>query len=159
MSSGSVLYYYPEIADLLVEVHRESVAHYYELRVSAVDRSAPPGEQLASALAAGIPKGVADPTARLLYEMHALCESSASHAKLMTSLFESEVTLYESILVAGSKSGDFSLVLTPRDVARTLVSLEDGLGLHVVSRNSALSSRKASAALIKCASVLTGYSF
>jgi AcrR family transcriptional regulator len=159
MSSGSVLYYYPELNDLLVEVHHETVDRYYQQRVEAIHGDASPSDQLASALAAGVPHDPDDLTARLLYEMHALCEASPAHADLMTSLFDREVALYLSILEAGAGTGEFTLSTSPNQVARTLVALEDGLGLHVVSRNRSMSPTDASEVLRRCAVELTGCTF
>lgn len=154
MSSGSVLYYYPELEDLLVEVHRETVERYYQQRLGAIPSNGSSTARLAAALAAGIPADPDNLTARLLYEMHALCESSPAHAKLMSSLFDREVALYHSILETGASTGEFTLALSPEDVARTLVALEDGLGLHVVSRNSSVSPARANEVLRRCASEL-----
>lgn len=155
MSSGSVLYYYPELDDLLIEVHRETVEHYYQQRLGAIPSTGSSTAMLSAALAAGIPADPDNLTARLLYEMHALCESSPAHAKLMSSLFEREVSLYRLILETGASTGEFTLALSSEDVARTLVALEDGLGLHVVSRNSSLSPAGAREVLRRCAGELS----
>jgi AcrR family transcriptional regulator len=156
MSSGSVLYYYPELDNLLVEVHRETVERYYQQRFDVIHGDASPTDQLATALAAGIPGDPDDLTARLLYEMHALCEASTAHAELMSSLFEREVSLYISILEVGVGTGEFTISTSPDEVARVLVALEDGLGLHVVSRNKSMSPAVARGVLRRCAIELTG---
>jgi AcrR family transcriptional regulator len=155
MSAGSVLYYYPELDELLAEVHRDSIERYYQRRVEAIGHDASPREQLASALAAGIPEDPDDLTARLLYEMHALCESSPAHAELMNSLFDREVMLYRSILEVGVAAGEFVLSGSVDLVARVLVALEDGLGLHVVSRNRSMPPATANDVLRRCAIELT----
>jgi AcrR family transcriptional regulator len=156
MSSGSVLYYYPELDDLLVEVHGETVDRYVEQRIEAVDAMAGPVERLSAALQTGLPTDPDDVTARLLYEMHARCEASAAHAALMTNLFDREVTLYREILEAGVAAEVFFIALSAEDLARVLVSLEDGLGLHIVSRSGSMSPSTALNVLRRSAEQLIG---
>jgi len=156
MSSGSVLYYYPEFAELLVDVHREFVERYFQQRKSVIPSDASPADQLASALAAGIPEDADDLTAQLLFEMESLCDASPAHAELMSALFAEEVALYESILEAGMNIGEFVIAASPKEIARTLVALEDGLGLHVISRNSFMSPKQAGKILRNCAMELVG---
>jgi AcrR family transcriptional regulator len=156
MSVGSVLYYYPVLGDLLVEVHAEIIERYYQHRCAAIEPDSSPVVQLSCAVAAGIPRDPDDLTARLLYEMHALCESSSAHADLMGSLFDREVRLYRSILDAGVAAGQFRPRSSTAQVARVLVALEDGLGLHVVSRNSSMPPSSAREVLRACAAELTG---
>jgi AcrR family transcriptional regulator len=156
MSAGSVLYYYPDLDNLFVEVHAEIIERYYQRRCAAIRPDASPVLQLSCAVAAGIPEDPDDLTARLLYEMHALCEASPAHADLMGSLFDREVSLYRSILDAGVAGGQFRLLSSTAQVARVLVALEDGLGLHVVSRNSSMLPHAAHEVLRACAAELTG---
>jgi len=155
MSSGSVLYYYPELEELLVEVHQGTVDRYLESRQSVIDDSQLPAEQLLAILSTGLPGDPDDVTARLLYEMHARCEASPAHAALMTGLYDREVALYLPVLESGVRHGSFSLEQSAEDVARTLVALEDGLGLHITSRSSSMSPATAAKVLRQTAEQLT----
>lgn len=136
VSAGSVLYYYPELDDLVLAVHQDAVERYLAQRQ---ERTEAPGDdvvaRMRAALASGLPQGPDDATHRLLYELHGLADRSAGHAALMGSLFAREVALYSTLLEVGVVAGVFELSGTFADVARNLVALEDGYGLHIVARN------------------------
>jgi AcrR family transcriptional regulator len=156
MSVSSVLYYYPELDELLVEVHADTVNRYFESREVLIDTAQSSLAQLLRALEAGIPRSEDDHIFRLLYEMHGLGETSDDHAALMQSLYEREVALYEALLERGVHAGDFHLTLPLADLARCLVALEDGFGLHVVSRNAATDYDSALELLQRSAATLVG---
>jgi len=132
-------------------VHAETVEQYYQQRVGRIFADESPLLQLDAALQAGVPRSSDDLTFRLLYEMHALCEASDAHALLMQSLYERELLLFEDIINGGVRAGQFAPHLGVTDIARTLVALEDGLGLHVMSRNASSPSAGAIALLQRCA--------
>lgn len=135
ISAGSVLYYYPETAELLIEVHRSAVDEFYRVRVDAIESVDDPERRLAALVRSGLPTDADDATCRLLYEMHTLADRSTPHALLMSSLFDREVALYRSVLDLGTGLGAFTLTEPIDAVARNAVVLEDGYGLHIVSRN------------------------
>ncbi|MFJ5229332.1 TetR/AcrR family transcriptional regulator [Kitasatospora sp. NPDC088391] len=138
VSPGSVLYHYANTDDLVYELHRTLVDRYVAARLRAVSRIAGPAERLARAFRSGLPAGPDDASCRLLYELHGLAARSRVHAALMSSLWDREVLLYETILEAGAASGAFTLRREPHDLAQALLAMEDGLGLHLVSHNSAV---------------------
>lgn len=156
MSPGSVLYYYPELDDLLIEVHQETVDQYFAQREQFLDGLDRPIDQLRTALHTGLPSGPDDVTARLLYGMHARCEASPAHAALMTNLFDREVALYLTILRSAKEAGDVELRASAETIARTLVALEDGLGLHIVSRTRPMTLDAALPIMTSCAEQFTG---
>ncbi|MCG7205077.1 TetR/AcrR family transcriptional regulator [Streptomyces arenae] len=140
VSQGSVLYYYPELGDLVLEVHREAVESFVAARQRAWDEAPAPDPvtRLRSLLHSGLPGGADDPVHGLLYELHRRAGCSPGHAELMTSLFAREVALYTTALEVGAATGVFTLTASAQDLAHGLVALEDGYGLHVVSHNAAL---------------------
>ncbi len=87
----------------------------------------------------GVPASEDDLLCRVLYELHLHGGRSGAHAALMTSLWEREVSLYELVLSRGVERGDFTLRASTRQVAETVVALEDAVGLHVVGRNASVS--------------------
>ncbi|WP_037854869.1 TetR/AcrR family transcriptional regulator [Streptomyces sp. NRRL S-340] len=158
VSQGSVLYYYPELDDLVLEVHRGAVESYLESRQRAYDQepAAGPAARLRALLYSGLPAMTDDPVHGLLYELHRRAGRSPGHAELMTSLFAREVALYTTALEVGAATGAFSLAASAHDLAHGLVALEDGYGLHVVSRNAALRPERAQELILAHARAVTG---
>ncbi|MGW1681940.1 TetR/AcrR family transcriptional regulator [Saccharopolyspora sp. NPDC002376] len=156
LSQGSVLYYFPEIDELIVDVHSAAVAEFYQSRVAEVDRQRTPRGKLLGAVRSGLPSGPDDATCRLLYQLHALADRSAAHAALMASLFDREVVLYQSILELGAGLGAFTPTCPVGEIARNAVVLEDGFGLHIVSRNSSVTVDLARESLLRYLAAMTG---
>src|SRR3954451_11490057 len=71
LAPSSVLYYYPSLDELLIEVSRGAIERFTERRAAAVRRLHGPGEQLRLAIHLGVPSGPDDVDSRLLYELDA----------------------------------------------------------------------------------------
>jgi AcrR family transcriptional regulator len=159
MSSSTVLYYYPQIDDLLLEVARSATDRFAENRARAVLELSDPGEQLRLAIRLGVPTGPDDADSRLLYELDALTGTSTAFAVLSTAYFDRQVSLYESVLAAGRSAGRFDLAAPIATVARGLVALEDGLGLQVVLGHPSIDSSEAERVLLAYAKAMTRIEF
>ncbi|MDR7303590.1 TetR/AcrR family transcriptional regulator [Haloactinomyces albus] len=156
VSPGSVLYHYPELDELMFDVHRNVVERFYQRRLATVESIETPVGKLAAALGSGLPSGRDDDVARVLYEMHGLADRSSTHASLMTSLYDREVALYSTVLEAGRASGAFTLTQPLGEVVHTLVVLEDGFGLHLLSNNTSVDLARARSLLTAYAGQATG---
>ncbi|MFF2504946.1 TetR/AcrR family transcriptional regulator [Streptomyces sp. NPDC058067] len=156
VSAGSVLYYYPELDELVVEVHQGAVERYLTARQASVDGVIGAAARLRALLGSGLPGGSGDAVHGLLFELHRRADRSSGHATLMASLFAREVALYSTILEVGVAVGEFTLTEPVADVARNLVALEDGYGLHIVSRNTELTPDVARRLLLGYARTVTG---
>ena len=156
MSPSTVLYYYPEIEDLLLEVSRAAIDRFAERRARAVRELGDPLEQLRLAIRLGVPFGPDDEESRLLYELDAMTGTSAAFATLTTSYFDRQVALYESVLAAGAATGQLRLHAPLESIARGLVALEDGLGLQVVLGHPSIDSAEAERILLAYAEAMTG---
>jgi AcrR family transcriptional regulator len=158
VSQGSVLYYYPELDDLVLEVHRGAVESYLTARQRAYDEAPgkDPAARLRALLHSGLPGAVDDPVHGLLYELHRRAGRSPGHAELMTSLFAREVALYTTALEVGAVTGAFTLAASAQDLAHGLVALEDGYGLHIISHNASLRVDKARQLITAHARAVTG---
>ena len=156
LTPSSVLYYYPELADLLFEVTREAMHRYGERRAEAIRELADPLGQLRLAIHLGVPTGPGDEESRLLYELDALTGTSQVFATLSASFFDRQVALYERVLERGAESGAFTLIAGAETLARGLVALEDGLGLQVVLGHPGIDGSAAEAILVAWASGATG---
>ena len=156
LAPSTVLYYYPEIADLLMEVGSAAMSRYAERRAEAVRAIPEPAGRLRLAIHLGIPSGPDDEESRLLYEIDALTGTSAAFDALSAGFFDRQVALYEGILEAGRASGAFELGAPAPRLARGLVAMEDGLGLQVVIGHPAIGSEDAERILLDDASSATG---
>lgn len=156
LSASLVLYYYPDLDDLLFDVAREAIDRYAERRAEAVRRLAEPAERLRLAIRLGVPTGTEDEDSRILYELDAFTGVSPGFAALTVSFFDRQVALYESVLEAGAAAGSFQLDGPAIAIARGIVALEDGLGLQVVVGHAAVDRAEAEAILLRYASAATG---
>ncbi len=157
LAPSSILYYYPNIDDLLFDVSRDAMERYAKGRADAVRQlDGAPSRQLRLAIHLGVPTGPDDSDSRLLYELDAFTGSSPVFGVLTASYFDRQALLYESILETGRATGEFSLSGPARGIARGLVALEDGLGLQVVIAHPAIDSAEAERILLRFAGMATG---
>ncbi|OLE35958.1 MAG: hypothetical protein AUG48_09130 [Actinobacteria bacterium 13_1_20CM_3_68_9] len=156
LAPSSVLYYYPRLDDLLLEVSRSAMERYAERRAKAVRALDSPVDQLRLAIRLGVPTGPDDEESRLLYELDAFTGSSRTFGILTSSYFDRQTMLYESLLEVGAQRGDFDLREPAKQIARGLVALEDGLGLQVVIGHPGVDNGEAERILIRYASMATG---
>jgi AcrR family transcriptional regulator len=154
MSPAAVLYHYPEIDELVVEVHRAAADRFFAGRVEVLDSMADPAARIVAAIESGLPPDRDDQTIGLLFELHTVAQRSALHAALMTSLWEREELLYRSLVQSGIDAGRFHPAIGAEHAATALIALEDGLALHIVSRNAALTVARATQLMIAVASDL-----
>ncbi|MFZ0323964.1 MAG: TetR/AcrR family transcriptional regulator [Actinomycetes bacterium] len=156
LSVGSVLYYYPDLDSLLIEVHEQALERFFSDRVRATDTVSDPATKLVVAVSHGVPSDPSDPALRAIYELHAEASRNPVHAELLTTLWRREVSAYERILDDGSSDGTFRLSGTPRNIAETVVALEDAFDLHLTSGNRALSRTAAVGHIVAYLSLATG---
>lgn len=156
IAPSSVLYYYPRIDELMIEVSREAMERYAERRSTRVRALDDPVQQLRLAIQLGVPTGPDDEESRLLYELDAFVGSSPAFRVLSSSFFDRQVLLYEQVLEAGAAQGAFELAAPADSLARGIVAMEDGLGLQVVVGHPRLDSDEAERILLRHASAVTG---
>ena len=156
ITPSSVLYYYPRLDELMIEVSREAMERYAERRSRQVRALDDPVRQLRLAIRLGVPTGPDDDESRLLYELDAFVGSSPAFRVLSSSFFDRQVLLYEHVLESGAAQGAFKLAAAAGSLARGLVAMEDGLGLQVVVGHPGLDSAEAERILVRHASAVTG---
>jgi AcrR family transcriptional regulator len=133
MSASAVFYYYPGLNELLEEVAREAIDRFCVHRARVVAGISDPRRRLVAMIASGLPDGKDDELCRLLYELGTISRRDAVHAARHITLFERQVAIYVGILEAGAATGVFRLAGDAVTIARNLVVLEDGYGLHAVN--------------------------
>jgi AcrR family transcriptional regulator len=156
IAPSSVLYYYPRLDELMMEVSREAMERYAERRSRRVRALADPLGQLRLAIHLGVPTGPDDEDSRLLYELDAFVGSSPAFRVLSSSFFDRQVLLYQHVLESGVAQGAFELRMNAEALARGLVAIEDGLGLQVVVGHPRLDSAAAERILLDHAGAATG---
>ncbi|MEV0585938.1 TetR/AcrR family transcriptional regulator [Nonomuraea sp. NPDC050310] len=158
MSPGSVLYYFPGLTDLLREVHREAVERFCTAREEAVREEPDPGRKLAAMIDSGLPGDPRDELCVLLYELGAIARRDAGCAAEYIRLYERQVGIYVAILEAGAATGRFALTGDAVVIARNLVTLEDGYGLHATMAVPTVTPAQAAAQIRAYAAGVTGVS-
>lgn len=156
LSIGSVLYYYPDLDALLLEVHEQALRQFYWERVNATQAESDPVRRLVVAAEHGVPADGGGAPMRVIYELHAASSRDETHAALLTRLWQHEVSLYEDLLQQASDVGAVTLLDTPRAIAETVVALEDAFDLHLTGRNSALDRATALARVLNYLELTTG---
>jgi AcrR family transcriptional regulator len=156
IAPSSVLYYYPRIDELMIEVSRDAMERYAERRSRRVRALGDPVRQLRLAIHLGVPTGPDDEESRLLYELDAFVGSSPAFRVLSSSFFDRQVLLYQHLLESGAARGAFELASDAESLGRGLVAMEDGLGLQVVVGHPGLDSNEAERVLLRHASAVTG---
>ncbi|ALG15199.1 TetR/AcrR family transcriptional regulator [Kibdelosporangium phytohabitans] len=156
LSPGSVLYYFPTLPALLREVQREAMGRFCTAREEAVRDEPDPRERLLAMIMSGLPEGPGDELAYLLYELGAFARKDAAYAARYIELYQRQVTIYVGILEAGAAIGTFRLAGDALTIARNIVTLEDGYGLHMTMAVPTCEPAEAARQIIAYASAVTG---
>jgi AcrR family transcriptional regulator len=156
IAPSSVLYYYPEVGDLLLDVARGAMERYAEQRAAAVRAVEGAVARLRLAINLGVPTGPDDEESRLLYEIDALTGTSPAFRVLSAAFFDRQAHLYEWIVEAGAAAGELRPAAKAATIARGLVAMEDGLGLQVVLGHGGLDRAEAERILLGYAGEMVG---
>ncbi|HEV7134635.1 MAG TPA: TetR family transcriptional regulator [Gaiellaceae bacterium] len=133
LSSQSVLYYYPDLDDLIAEAIQHALERFAERRQAAVEASDDPAAALVATISAGLPTGPDDTDLRILYEAAGYFRDNASLGALIRAMTGKQVEVYRRVLELGVARGVFELADTSEAIARNLVALEDAYGLYIIS--------------------------
>ncbi|WCE40433.1 hypothetical protein PGC08_01665 [Brevibacterium sp. BDJS002] len=130
LGAGSVAYYYPDLGDLVRDVHEDAVSRFYWNRRQQEAESENPAVRLRRTIRSGIPTSLDDIDFQVLNELHTHAYRDAFHAQLMAELYRLEVSLYVDVLSKGVAAGEFTMALPVETAASNLVAMEDAYGLH-----------------------------
>lgn len=134
LTPASVLYYYPDVNDLLVAVFEQGTETYVLRRRAAVEAAPTPWTRLTACVHSGVPyPGEAETTSRLLYELLPVTFRAEAAAARQRMFVAQQTGLYQEVLDSGAVSGDFRLAGSSTSLARGFVALEDGYGIDVLS--------------------------
>jgi AcrR family transcriptional regulator len=158
VSHRLVAYYYADLESLVYQAHEAAVERYYWARLRVLDSVAEPLQRLLQLIRSGLPTSQDRRLSQVLNELSVSSSRSEIHARLMSQLFEREVSLYLSVLTEGAASGAFRLSEPPLTIARNLVALEDAYGFHLLAKVTSIDAATALGALVGYARTATGAS-
>ncbi|WP_353988674.1 TetR/AcrR family transcriptional regulator [Ruicaihuangia caeni] len=158
LTSGAVLYYYPDLDELMLEANRAGMERFYEQRVRMLS-SLPddPVTRLLALIESGLPADAHDAEVRLLCELGGSAGRNHVSAALLTSLFDRQVSIYQLVLEQGVARGLFVLRESALSTARNLVALEDAYGYRIVAQHPVIDSVGARELITSYARLATGH--
>jgi AcrR family transcriptional regulator len=156
LTSGAVLYHYPDLSDLLLEANQAGMERFYEARMRRIAGLTDPVEKLVVTIRSGLPTDAEDADVRLLCELGGSAGRNRVYAALLTSLYDRQVSMYQIILETGSAQGAFTLETDSLTIGRNLVALEDAYGYRIVARHPTLGADEAAELILSYARQVTG---
>ncbi|WP_434315506.1 TetR/AcrR family transcriptional regulator [Leifsonia sp. P73] len=156
VTPASVLYYYPEITDLFAETYAIAAAEYVAHRRERMLAESDPFGRLRAGIESGVPVPGTESAAAtvLLVELEPMASRHPVVAREHGAFLEAQEDLYAQALEEGEAADVFRLALGVRDTARTLVAMEDGLALDVLTGRA--DHDKTVALIVAVARTLTG---
>lgn len=158
LTSGSVLYYYPDMDQLLIEAIRLGIDRFDISRSALIEQIGTPAERLEALIRHGLPRDAADIDVRMFCQLGGAAAESTLAATLLTSLYDRQVSLYRIVLEQGAASGEFTLQQAALTVARNLVALEDAYGYRIVAGHPVITVAIAAQLILDYARLATGHS-
>jgi AcrR family transcriptional regulator len=157
LTSGAVLYHYPNLAELLVDAHHAGTERFYDQRLKRIGGLRDPAEKLVVTIRSGLPTGPDDPDVKLLNELGGAASRNRVYAVLLTALYDRQVALYQNVLETGAALGAFTLTCDPLTISRNLVALEDAYGYRITARHPTIGPREAAELILSYARTTTGH--
>ncbi|ASN22080.1 TetR family transcriptional regulator [Arthrobacter sp. YN] len=133
MAANAVLYYFGSHAEIIAAAVRASSGRFLEKLAESVHPDMSPTARLAAVISAGTTAGLDDDVSRILYEYWPHMLRDAEQRRIQDDLTSAQERIYRDIIDAGTRSGEFSPLLDPAKIARTLVAQEDGLVMDVLA--------------------------
>ncbi len=157
MTSGAILYHYPDLQDLLVDANRAGMERFYTERVAALEGINNPAERLVVTIISGLPRGQDDEEVRLLCALGGEAAGKTIYAVLLTALFDRQVAMYQTLLDTGAAQGVFQLSSDSLTIARNLVALEDAYGYRIMASHPTLDHDVAAGLILDYARLATSH--
>lgn len=156
LTTNAVRYYFKDMAQLLSELALRSDVRFYDARLAALEDTDDAAAQLAVTIAAGLPSGPEDAEWRAIWRAVLAAGFELDQRSDVQGIYHRQVDLYTQILTAGRKKKAFVLSSPARDIAMTLMSMEDYLGYRIVARDPAMNRRTALRLMRQYAELATG---
>ncbi|MGI9824676.1 TetR/AcrR family transcriptional regulator [Agromyces sp. Marseille-Q5079] len=158
LTSGAVLYYYPDVDELMFEANRAGMERFYEGRVRMLEQlDDDPVTRLLALARSGLPSGPGDTEVRLLCELGGSAGRNPLMASLLTTLYDRQVGMYQVVLEQGAARGLFTLAQPSLVTARNLVALEDAYGYRIIAGHPTIDHEGAFQLIVAYARLATGH--
>ncbi len=138
LTSGAILYHFPDVQSLLLEANRAAAERFYDARLRALAGLSSPAEMLVVTVASGLPVDSEDADVKLLCALGGAASRFPVYAEMLTSLYDRQVAMYRVLLDTGAASGVFTLTQPAETIGRNIVALEDAYGYRIVARHPAI---------------------
>jgi AcrR family transcriptional regulator len=139
LTTNAVRYYFKDMTQLLSELALRSDVRFYDARLELQRSSADVREQLVMTMAAGLPTGPEDAEWRAIWRVVLSAGFELDQRSDVQAIYHRQVGLYADLLSGGQESGVFRLRHPARDIAMTLMSMEDYFGYRIAARDPDLS--------------------
>lgn len=158
LTTNALRYYFKDMTDLLSELALRSDVRFYDERLQIGSQTDDPATQLALTMAAGLPSGPEDAEWRAIWRAVLAAGFELDQRRDVQAIYHRQVDLYSDLITAGAQAGAFQLNSPARDIAMTLMSMEDYFGYRIVARDPALDRRTALRLMREYARLATGAS-
>jgi AcrR family transcriptional regulator len=135
LTTNAVRYYFKDMPQLLSELALRSDVRFYDERLALKRNAADIRHQLALTIAAGLPTGPEDAEWRAIWRAVLAAGFELDQRRDVQGIYHRQVDLYTDLLNAGAEGGAFTLGSPARDIAMTLMSMEDYFGYRIVARD------------------------
>ena len=156
LTTNAVRYYFKDMAQLLSELALRSDVRFYDERLRLATVADDPAARLAMTIAAGLPTGPEDAEWRAIWRAVLAAGFELDQRPDVQGIYHRQVGLYADLLTAGSDAGAFQLACPARDIAMTLMSMEDYFGYRIVARDPEISRVTALRLMRQYAQLATG---
>lgn len=156
LTTNAVRYYFKDMTQLLSELALRSDVRFYDARLALQCSSADVREQLVRTMAAGLPTGPEDAELRAIWRAVLSAGFELDQRSDVQGIYHRQVGLYADLLSGGEASGVFRLRHPARDVAMTLMSMEDYFGYRIAARDPDLSRETALRLMRQYAELVVG---
>lgn len=156
LTTNAVRYYFKDMAELLSELALRSDVRFYDERLRLGDTAGDLPTRLAMTIAAGLPTGPEDAEWRAIWRAVLAAGFELDQRRDVQGIYHRQVGLYVDLLTAGADAGVFTLTGPARDIAMSLMAMEDYLGYRIVARDPELSRGTALRLMRQYAELATG---
>ncbi len=157
LTSGAILYHFPDVQSLLLEANRAVMERFYDNRLKAIQGLSSPGQRLAVTIASGLPVDSDDEDVKLLCALGGAASRYPVYAAMLTTLFDRQVGMYQVILESGVAAGEFRLNSPSETIGRNIVALEDAYGYRIAARHPTIDRSVAAELILDYARVATDH--
>lgn len=138
LTTNAVRYYFKDMTQLLSELALRSDVRFYDERLELQNASGDVCEALAMTMAAGLPTGPEDAEWRAIWRAVLSAGFELDQRGDVQGIYHRQVDLYAALLTGGAEHGVFRLRHPARDIAMTLMAMEDYFGYRIVARDPGL---------------------